>query len=55
MEYEESWCCMEAEQDTIWDKAFLYKRNTPHKSTFKEAPDISHLHEDWWMFDHIPF
>jgi hypothetical protein len=31
MEYEDSICCLEAEQDIIWDKNFLYKRNVPHK------------------------
>lgn len=25
------------------------------KSNTIETPDISHLHEDWWMYDDIPF
>lgn len=55
MEYEDSICCWQAEQDIIWTKQFLYKRNPPVSEQYELAPDISHLHEDWWMFDYIPF
>ena len=30
-EFENTWCCMEAEQDIIWSKEFLYKKNAPTK------------------------
>ena len=33
-EFEESWCCMEAEQDIVWSKEFLYKRNLPTKTRY---------------------
>lgn len=29
MDFEDSICCIEAEQDIIWSKEFLYKRNPP--------------------------
>lgn len=56
MEYESSICLGEAEQNIIWSKGFLYKRNFfPKEEHYRETPDISHLHEDWWMYEDIPF
>lgn len=56
MEYENTICCAEAEQNIIWEKWFLYKRNFFSKEHhYKEPPDISHLHQDWWMFGDIPY
>lgn len=56
MEYDDSICCVEAEQNIIWSKEFLYKRNYfPKERTLKDVPDISHMHQSWWMYDDIPF
>ncbi len=56
MDFEDSICCIDAELDTIWTNGFLYKRNYyPKEHHYKEPPDISHLHQDWWMFDDIPY
>ena len=56
MDYEDSICCIEAEQDIIWSKEFLYKRNHyPKEKLLTPTPDISHLHQDWWMYDDLPF
>lgn len=55
-DYENSICCFEAENDIIWSKEFLYKKNFfPKEEHYRETPDISHLHEDWWMYEDIPF
>lgn len=49
-------CLTEAENDIIWSKGFLYKRNYyPKNIEFKNPPDITHLHQSWWMYDDIPF
>ena len=56
MKYESSICLGEAEQNIIWSKGFLYKRNFfPKEEHYRETPNISHLHQDWWLFDDIPF
>lgn len=55
MEYDESICCLEAEQDLIWTKEYLYKKERFPKERLKAIPDISHLHQEWWMYDDIPF
>ena len=55
-DYEDSLCCMEAEQDIIWTDDYLYKKERfPKERLLEPAPDISHLHKDNWMFDYIPF
>lgn len=56
MEYDESICCLDAEQDLIWSNSFLYKReHYPKKKISEETLDISHLHQDWWMYPDVPF
>ena len=52
MEYDESICCMEAEQDLIWTKEYLYKREY-----FPKKSDIEFKPEDFGggMFEGIPF
>lgn len=33
-EYEDSICCWQAEQDIVWSKEFLYKRNPPVQTRY---------------------
>lgn len=54
-DYENSLCCMEAEQDIIWTKGYLYKKERYPKTKLKDVPDISHMHKEDWIFDYIPF
>lgn len=54
--YENSLCCLEAENDIIWTKEYLYKKEPyPKTRIIEETKDISHLRQDWWMYDDIPF
>lgn len=55
-DYENSLCCLDAENNYLWTKDYLYRREQyPKENHYTPAPDISHLHQDWWMFDDIPF
>ena len=34
-EFEDTWCCMDAENDLIWSDDFLHKKNSPTKDKLK--------------------
>ena len=39
-DYENSLCCIEAEQDIIWTKGYLYKKEKYPKTSFLEPDEI---------------
>lgn len=56
MEYEDSLCFLDAECDTIWTNGYLYKKEFyPQERWFKPAPDISHMRDETWLYDDIPY
>jgi hypothetical protein len=39
-DYENSLCCMDAEQDIIWTKGYLYKKEKYPKTSFLKPDEI---------------
>lgn len=54
MNYEDSICCIDAEQDLICSKEYFKRKYYPPKD-FIYPPDMSYKHQEWWMYEDIPF